>query len=101
MVRDEHMPISAQSISAQWDGWLGSLVGALDAMEAGEGLGEGLGRCAPVSCPQARYAVLAHLSRPAGSSRVAGLPTVYSPAICNLGRLRRSIPRSLASSCMM
>ena len=101
MVRDEQMPISER-----WDGWLGSLVEALEATAASESLG----RCAPVSCATARDAVLAHLSRPAASYRPAdlrdpfGLPeaaTVYSPAICNRGRLRRSMPRNLASSCMM
>lgn len=101
MVRDEQMPISER-----WDGWLGSLVDALEATAASEGFG----RCAPISCATARDAVLAHLSRPAGSYQPASLrdsfgfpdaPTVYSPAICNRGRLRRSMPRNLASSCMM
>lgn len=101
MVRNEQMPISER-----WDGWLGSLVEALEATATSEGLG----RCAPVSCAKVRDAVLAHLSRPTGGGQFNRLPdpfsfpdmpTAYSPAICNLGRLRRSIPRNLASSCMM
>lgn len=101
MVRDEHMPISTR-----WDGWLGSLIEALEATAATEGVG----RCAPVSCAKARQAVLAHLSRPAAGSHFgrtpepvnfSDAPSIYSPAICNLGRLRRSMPRNLASSCMM
>lgn len=101
MVRDEHMPISTR-----WDGWLGSLVEALEATVATDGVGG----CTPVSCAKVRQAVLAHLSRPAGGGQFGGTPepvnfpdapTIYSPAICNLGRLRRSMPRNLASSCMM
>lgn len=101
MVRNEQMPISKR-----WDGWLGLLVESLEAAATSESLG----RCAPVSCAEARQAVLVHLSRPAGSYQPAGLrdpfglrdvPAVYSPAICNLGRLRRSMPRNRASSCMM
>ena len=101
MVRDQHMPISAR-----WDGWLESLVEALEATAAGDSLG----RCAPVSCAKARDAVLAHLSGPAANRQHAsahdpfGLPeavAVYSPAICSRGRLRRSMPRNRASSCMM
>lgn len=101
MVRNGQMPISER-----WDGWLGSLVEALEPAAAGESLG----RCDPVSCAKARDAMLAHLSQPAGHGQfnriydpfnLPDVPAVYSPAICSLGRLRRSMPRSLASSCIM
>lgn len=96
------------SISERWDGWLTSLVETFDSTV----VDERIGRCAPVSCVKARNVVLAHLSqpkdkpkgsRPEGLHEVSDFPgyDVYSPAICNLGRLPRSMPRSLASSCIM
>lgn len=99
MVRNAQTPISER-----WDSWLGSLVDALDSTGSSEE------RCAPLSCEMARQAVFAHLSRRVGTVQCDGLSnpfdltdalTVYSPAICNRGRLRRSTPRSLDSSCMM
>lgn len=86
LVRDEYMPISRR-----WDDWLGLLVAALETAATDDGVT----RCAPMSCVKARDTVLSHLSRPAGAR------PLYSPAICNRGRLPRSMPRSRASSCMM
>lgn len=105
MVRDRQ-----KLFSQDWDGWLEALVAAMETTS--DAASSVAGRCAPVKCPALRQAVLAHLSRPAGTSRISlfdfpgsinppdisSLPAVYSPAICSLGRLPRSTPRSLASS---
>ncbi len=101
MVRAQHTSPPG-TISRRWDDWLGALIGALETTATGEGFGDRLGRCPPLSCLEARNAVLAQLSRPAGGAGDLSRPLMtYSPAICNLGRLPCSMPRSRASSRMM